>query len=629
MNEVTTSLDNSFKNDLIDVFRNAYKPSDARLIYEWAKDNVSLYSGYTIKGPFDVSISPHFKKIFDAYQDPFVREVNILAPPRSGKTLIAEICFLHDLISAAIDILWLQVTEEKAGQVTDLRMIPLLKSCKPVADLIDTNSKYAVTEGRFKFLHSTVIVTSPKENTFNSLGYGRIFWDEVEKVKGSSIIKNAKRRMDDYKGVSKCMFFSQGGIKDSPWYEQFYSGEVYEYGWTCPKCNKLQRFEFQGKRTDGSRYGIVWPNNNSTKDANNRWLMKECSKQSVLECKECKYQVTDNPQNREHILHNGEWIKVCGDNSTVKSFRFTNLCNVKIPFAELTTRFLGATQKKDYFGDTDDLEDFIKSDLADFWDGFVKRQRTEIKLSSYDISKPFGETEAFRFMGVDCQATEPFFYYVVRACNRMGESRLIAQGTCNTLNELDAIRDRHKIDYRFVLVDSGNGTKTETIYAECVKHGRWAEIDGETIWTSYISLKGSGAKGFRHDDNKWYRYAEPKEYPVALADGEEDEGKILTHVTFSSFRYSQILETLRDGKGKKWEAVDVTQEYTDHLNAVVLQRKLKGNTADFEYVDKPNTPAHFWDCEKEILVGMDLYGCLDAGEVKEEEENITNTETIN
>jgi phage terminase large subunit GpA-like protein len=295
---INNKNNNEFKSIILEAFQSAFVPNDKRPIYEWAAEHVSLNSGYSITGKFDCSISPHFKKIFNSFQDPYVREVNILAPPRSGKTLVSEISLLHTLSSNSGDVLWLQLSDEKAGQMSDLRMIPLLKSCKPVADLLDLSSKYNITENRYKFLHSTVHITSPKPNALNAVGYKIIFADEVWKYNGASIIKEIKRRTDDYKGVSKCLFFSQGGTKDSAWYEQYHSGEVYEYGWCCPKCSKLQRFEFRVKRDDGTFGGIVWPDTSATRQ-NGRWNIKEAAKQAVLECYGCRYQVTDNPPEQE------------------------------------------------------------------------------------------------------------------------------------------------------------------------------------------------------------------------------------------------------------------------------------------------------------------------------------------
>ena len=597
-------------NDVVELFKQTFKPSDTRPIYEWAHDNVSLNSGYRTKGKFDCSISPHFKKIFDAIKDPYVREISICAPPRSGKTLVAELSFLHTVANSSGDILWLQVSEEKASDMSDLRMMPLIKSCKPVAELIDPNHKYSITEGRYKFLHTTVHITSPKKFALLGIGYKYIFIDEAWVIKDPSLINTIKDRMNEYKGISKLIVFSQGGDVGSAWHKQFNSGEINSYGWTCPKCSTLQKFEFGGKREDKTKYGLVWPDNATTRLPNGRWIIKECAKQAALECKHCKFQITDEPQNRHYLLHKGDYI-TSNDNPAIKAFHFGNIFNVIIPFSDLVTRFLGANETIANVGDTKDLSDFIRSDLAEFWDNQQSKNRTEIRLASYDASKPFGEFERFRFLTVDCQDKEPYYYWVCRAWNGNGESRLVSFGTANAWKEIDSIRDRNKVDFRFVFVDTGNGTKTESIYAEIIKYGRWGTIDGEEMWLCYNSLKGSGAKGFRHSDNKWYRYNEPLEI-TTNSTNEEDEGKSIIHVTWSNFRIKQILETLRDGKGKKWEAVDITDEYTTHLNSEYLERKMKGNTADFEYVQKANTPNHWLDCEAMQCVAADLMGILDA-----------------
>lgn len=611
---------NNITSSLLTIFQAAFVPNDTRKIYDWASDYVTLSNGYAITGKFSVDISPHFKKIFDAYQDPYVRELNILAPPRSGKTLIAELCLLHTLTNHSGDILWLQENDNKADIMSDLRMVPLLKSCKPVADLIPSD-RFAITDNRYKFLHSTVHVTSPKPSTLNAVGYKFIYGDECWRYTGDSIINDIKRRADDYKGVSKCLFFSQGGLKDSAWYKQYHNGECYNYGWTCQKCLKLQDFVFQGQREDKTRYGIVWPNNNTTKDENNKWIIRECAKQAVLECYHCRYQVTDNPQNRKYLLDTGDYIRVNPNatdiDTSVKSFRFTNLCNVKLTFGELVTRFLQAMANKDFFGSTSDLESFVTKDMADFWDEYQKKTRINIRLTAYDTDKPFGEFEAHRFMTIDVQKAE--FYYVVRSWTKNGESRLINYGVCKTWNEIDAIRERNKVDYRFVFVDVADGQRRESILSECVKRGRWGNLDGEDVWLCYNAVRGDKGKRWQHTDNKSYRYKEPTEFAVGSSGDEDNEGKSVNHISFSSFAMTQILETLRDGKGRKWEANDVSEEYTNHLNSFILQRKLKGNTAEWEYVDKPNVPNHWADCEKIQVLAADVWELLDACEVVSDE----------
>lgn len=160
--DIIIETPDNFDNEIDDIIKSSFVPKDTRPIYEWASEHVNLHGEYSPPGKFDCNISPWFKQIFDAYQDPSVREVSILAPPRSGKTLVAEICLLHSIANSAGNILWLQETDDKAADMSSDRMVPLLQSCKPVADLIDVDSKYNITDGKYKFLHSKVTITSPK-----------------------------------------------------------------------------------------------------------------------------------------------------------------------------------------------------------------------------------------------------------------------------------------------------------------------------------------------------------------------------------------------------------------------------------------------------------------------------------
>jgi hypothetical protein len=601
-----------WEQEILQVFQQGFSPPFTGEIYEWAHNFVNLQSGYSITGLFDVGISPHLKKIFEAYKDNRVREINILAPPRSGKTMAAELCLLHNIAHNSGDAVWFQLSDEMSAKMVDLRLMPLIKSCKPVFDLLSSD-KYNLQNQKFKFNHSTIHFTSPKPNSLNSVGYRFIFMDEVWKFE-QGIIQEIKRRADDYKGISKIMCFSQGGLKDSAWYEQYHLGEQYEYGFTCPNCNQLQTFEFQKKRADNSYGGITW--NEKLKDDNGFWDIKACAKDAKLECFHCKHSIQDEPQSRKSLLDNGDYIKVGEGDSTIKSFRFTNLVNIKISFAELVTRFLAAKQKLTFIGSTEDLEAFHTKDMAAFWDATPKRDRVEIRQTDFDTSKPFGEFEKHRFMAIDCQRTEPFFYYGIASVNTNNNIRVIKYGKANTWAELDAIRQTHRVDYRFVGVDTGDGMNQEALRSQCVHYGRWCQFGNDRVWGCFTSLKGSGLNGFHHKaDNKIYRYNEGEEHFVA-AMNEEDEGKTLLSYTWSNLRYKTILESLRNGQSKvKLEFNEVTDELTTHLNSEHLARNPK--TGKWEYQVKLNAPNHWWDVLNMILVMMDITGCLDTADSSE------------
>src|SRR5687767_6392684 len=85
------TLESRQQRILADNWSRVWKPRDRRPIYEWARENVFLPSRLTRTGAFEVDRSRQFVAPFDALQNDRIREVNILAPVRDGKTLIADV----------------------------------------------------------------------------------------------------------------------------------------------------------------------------------------------------------------------------------------------------------------------------------------------------------------------------------------------------------------------------------------------------------------------------------------------------------------------------------------------------------------------------------------------------------
>jgi len=604
-----------WQTEILTAIRDGYVPSFSGSIDQWAETYCDIQGSYTIKGPFDCSRSPHFKKVFQFIQDPLVREVNLIAPTRSGKTLIFEIGLLYTIATNSGDILWLTLSDEKAEQTTEKRISKLLEHCEPVKHLL-SDDKYNIQTRKYKFQHLDVDVTSPKDNALNILGFKTIFNDEVWRygeVYGNNIIDTIKHRIDEeYKDVSKVYCFSQSGMKGEAWHNQYVLGEQWEYGWRCPQCNTLQTCVFKGKRQDGSKYGIVFP---EIRDEQGKYKINECANNAKMVCEHCNLMIQDTLVNRYNLLNGGDYIKVCdGQNNKVKSLKMSFISNPKTSWGDLVILFLNALRLQEVNRDDTLLQNFVTKNLAEWWDTYKPNNRTIIKLSQYDPSNPFGEFEGrigdtpCRFMAIDCQQKEPYFYYGIISVNSIGDIRVIKFGKCNSWDELNVIRINNKVEERCVGVDTGDGPNQESLRSKCVSYGKWIEFDDETLWGCYLSLKGSGQREFRkHKDGKFYRYAEPEEHYVVSSG--EDEGKFLTHVTWSNPKYKQILEALRDGKAeRKLEFNEVSDELTEQLNSEYYGTDPK--TGKQSYIQKTGVPNHYWDVFNMCLVLMDLFGCL-------------------
>ena len=76
---------------IADQWSGSISSRDRRATAEWSRENVRLVPPLTKTGPFDASISRHLIGPLDALDDDHCREVNVLAPVRGGKTLIADV----------------------------------------------------------------------------------------------------------------------------------------------------------------------------------------------------------------------------------------------------------------------------------------------------------------------------------------------------------------------------------------------------------------------------------------------------------------------------------------------------------------------------------------------------------
>src|SRR5262245_8608480 len=93
---------------IAEAYRKAFAVPDRRPIYDWARDNIYLPSGtYTLSGEFQVDTSRWLIDIFDALQDDLTEFVTVIAPPRTGKSMIPDIWIPSVIVRDPGTIQWL------------------------------------------------------------------------------------------------------------------------------------------------------------------------------------------------------------------------------------------------------------------------------------------------------------------------------------------------------------------------------------------------------------------------------------------------------------------------------------------------------------------------------------------
>jgi len=579
-------------------------------IDQWAGKFVKLTTAYRPPGMFDVSRSPYMVDIFRALQDPYTRQINIMASPRSGKTLLGEIFLLYTIANNPSSFLWVQQTGEQMDKLGGLRMKQLLKQCPPVNELIDPNDRFAVTQKHFKFSNDmAVILGAAKIADLQSVGYRYICGDECWQWE-EGFMAEAHARTDDFRNCSKELYISQGGVVGQEWDNEFKKGIVHEWGWICPKCKKEQLYYWNYKRPDGKYAGLQWSH---TACKEGIWDIREAGKSAHLLCIHCLHKIEDKENNRWSLLKGGKYIITKNDGvSTIKSYRWNALCIPQITWSSLVEEFLFAKQQEETFN-TVPMEKFDQKKLAISYGEYRNQNLIELALEDYDpnIEHPDGT----RFLTVDIQETSPHIWYLCREWDKStSNSRLIKFGSCNTWAELEEVRNECKVKVFNVLVDSGYATKDT--YTACAKVGRWGIVGGQKKWLCYLATKGTVSPGFKHvlpDKKSVWRFYTPVEIKSVNFGGDSKYRGVqgCPYIAWSTNKIKNILNGFVHGHGPKWVAKEVDDVYRKQMvseRPIAVYKNGRKETSWQKYNDKDRN--EFWDLEALQVLAANVSGIL-------------------
>lgn len=432
---------------------------DRSPIYEWGVRNVTLPGALARSGRFDVSASRHFIEPFHAFQNDLVREVNILAPPRSGKTLIADVCIPWALANDPGSVLWLFNSDDQAKEHCETRLMPVLQSCPAIAGMLPQDRhKQRTQEVVFPSGHLLKVCGTSLSN-LQAKGYRYVVMDECWQYK-PGIEREASARTLDFKkiGSSKILRISQGGVDGSDWDQQFANGSVREWTVPCAGCGVFQPLIWSDTRDDGSRYGVVYE---SEKRDDGTYNIARAVETARYVCKHCGHEHENTARTRAAWNTHGRY-----DNDGLHqnvSFHWNSIVDTDL--GQLVNDWLlarHATRNGAY----EPLIKFFQKQLAthkserSILDYAQPINRTEIGGEAVD-----GETV---FMTVDVQKDQ-LLYVTVRAWRENGFSRRLFRGKVYGFGELERVRNEYKVLPSCVIIDAGF-TPYE-VYSIAADHG--------------------------------------------------------------------------------------------------------------------------------------------------------------
>jgi Phage terminase large subunit (GpA) len=507
-------------------WRQAFAPPDRRPIGEWSRDNITLPSVLTRTGKFDPSVSPHYNGPLAALQSDSVREVNILAPVRSGKTLIADIGVPWSIACDHASVLWVFQIDTIAKEHAELRQWPIIENCPPLAQLLPADRHKKRAQEIIFTNGLPLMLRGPSVSNLQSRGFKWVVLDEPW-LYGPGIIAQAKARLGDFVRLdnSKLLAISQGGEEDSDWNTQFQSGVLHEFSVPCAGCSRRFFPRWTARKVDRTRWGIVF---DAPQKPDGTYDTAQAIATLRHVCPHCGHEHPDTEKTRHAWIHGGYWVRSSAgaESPQVTSFpRYVSFhwnALIDYPWAELVKEWLEAQRAKRATNFAP-LIAFIQKRLAEMRSESTVGERDN-QFATFETfeTKPeekIWPAEAIRFMTVDRQSEDTYWIQIRGWAKGSGESRRIFIGRAHGEPELEEIRKRYAVPSNCVVIDSGYRAKGDHgVYAACIRYG-------------WIAAKGDEKSGFFHSrklpDGTTQRVSKPWA-PITYHDpgeGTSEQGK--------------------------------------------------------------------------------------------------------
>lgn len=577
------------QRDLLEFRRQLYRPTPRQTVVEWCESNLKLTQRQTEHpGPFSTAVRPYTREPLECWKDPAVLEMTLCWGSQTAKTtsLMAGLAWLID--NEPSPALWLMPTENLARSFSKSRWLPMLEDCPAVVARFPADKdKMTNLEQNFDRCTLTFVGSNSPAN-LASRPVRILIADEVDKFAAATereadALDLAEQRLKSFSS-SKAFLTSTPTITEGRIWQRFLRGDQRRFYIPCPHCRERIKLEWRQVKWD-----------ETAKDEGGKWDFGRVRASARYECQLCKGSISD--AQKVAALRHGVWIpENKGAMPGVRSYHLSSLYSPdrKCTWGFLAVAFLEATES--LLG----LQGFVNGNLAEPWENqAAPRQREELVVAGAEAVAD----GAVKFLTVDCQASAPHFWFVVRAWNADGSSRAIDAGSLDTWQDVRDKQMEHGIQDVHVVIDSGYDAPA--VYSECLRWGRYVSRTGKLpLFVGWIPAKGMPRKGWRNpqtglEEPFFLRGIDPR-----VGDNQGRQSRLeLKLLEFATDTTKDILDRLRRGQaGLRWEVAEkvATPDYWRHLDCEHKVARLSSATGRTTWTWLPRSsrwPNHMADCE--------------------------------
>ncbi len=544
-------------------------------VSQWAEKYRILDESSNFSGKWTHDVTPYLVGIMDAFNDPYIQEINFCKSTQVGGTEVMLNIIGWIIMEDQAPVMIVYPSDDLAKDISNDRIKPSLSKTPEIKERFYPNSS---KELKLKFRGMTLYLRgshSAEKLASKSIKY--LFFDEIDKLDGASKKEAspynlAKERTRTYTYSRKIYTCSTPTLKTNyVWRIHEEADEQRKFFVPCPHCGSHIIFQFDQ---------IKFP-----KEGTN----KERAEEAVYICQECGGKITD--RDKIKMLRKGEWRdvkKTCVGKARTVSFWINALYSRFLTWSEIVMEFL---KSKD---DPDQLQNFVNSWLAEPWEDKKTEMSKSMVLDRQTEMKEFVVPPWAKIItgGVDVQRSS--FYWTIRAWGDHMTSQNIAHGQYASREEVEDImnlefkkEDGTPMIVNLVLIDSGD--QTDTVYDICADNSEWA-----------LPVKGANKELMTH-------------YKISIVNKANSKANGMRLVTVDGDKYKDMIAARlrrRQGRGAWMVYAGCDEEYAVQVtNEHKVNVKTQNGATKKKWIPKTSRPNnHYLDAEVYCFAAADMMG---------------------
>lgn len=276
------------KGELLKATYELFRPPRRRTVSQWADENRILVSDSSSEaGRWRTDRAPYQREIMDAFTDPKIYEIDVMASAQVGKSEIQL-----NMIGEAVDedpgpMMYVQPTKEMAEDYSKRRIAPMISACPTLREKFyaakGKDSNNTISMKLFPGGSLAIIgANSPTDLASKPIRY--LLCDEIDRFPDSAgtegdPIALAERRTETFRHNRKIVKCSTPTIKGKSKIEKaFMKGTQEEWRTECSHCRSFSFIRFDDIRFDREEFR----DEDGKKDwivTNARWRCPVCQRE--------------------------------------------------------------------------------------------------------------------------------------------------------------------------------------------------------------------------------------------------------------------------------------------------------------------------------------------------------------